>query len=313
MMTGFEKYTKKTRRAIFLEDMEQVVPWGELSALIEPHYPKPGNGRPPVGVERMLRIYFLQQWFNLSDPAVEEALYDSAVMRQFVGIDLGQEPVPDETTVCKFRHLLEKHQLGEQILGTVNLHLQARGVRITTGTIVDATILHAPTSTKNREQQRDPEMHQTKKGNQWYFGMKAHVGVDSKTKIIHTAVATAANVADSTMLADLLHGEETRVWGDQAYRGQTEIIKQYAPQAQDHTHRRYRYKNGIDESERAKNRTKSSVRSKVEHVFQVMKLKFGFVKLRYRGLKKNGHQLFVVCALVNLFLSRKKVLQGARA
>ena len=313
MMTGFEKYTKKTRRAIFLEDMEQVVPWGELSALIEPHYPKPGNGRPPVGVERMLRIYFLQQWFNLSDPAVEEALYDSAVMRQFVGIDLGQEPVPDETTVCKFRHLLEKHQLGEQILGTVNLHLQARGVRITTGTIVDATILHAPTSTKNREQQRDPEMHQTKKGNQWYFGMKAHVGVDSKTKIIHTAVATAANVADSTMLADLLHGEETRVWGDQAYRGQTEVIKQCAPQAQDHTHRRYRYKNGIDESERAKNRTKSSVRSKVEHVFQVMKLKFGFVKLRYRGLKKNGHQLFVVCALVNLFLSRKKVLQGARA
>jgi len=209
--------------------------------------------------------------------------------------------------------LLEKHELGEQILGTVNLHLQTRGVRITTGTIVDATILHAPTSTKNREQQRDPEMHQTKKGNQWYFGMKAHVGVDSKTKIIHTAVATAANVADSTMLADLLHGEETRVWGDQAYRGQTEIIKQYAPQAQDHTHRRYRYKNGIDESERAKNRTKSSVRSKVEHVFQVMKLKFGFVKLRYRGLKKNGHQLFVVCALVNLFLSRKKVLQGARA
>jgi len=313
MMTGFEKYTKKTRRAIFLEDMEQVVPWGELSALIEPHYPKPGNGRPPVGVERMLRIYFLQQWFNLSDPAVEEALYDSAVMRQFVGIDLGQEPVPDETTVCKFRHLLEKHQLGEQILGTVNLHLQTRGVRITTGTIVDATILHAPTSTKNREQQRDPEMHQTKKGNQWYFGMKAHVGVDNKTKIIHTAVATAANVADSTMLADLLHGEETRVWGDQAYRGQTEVIKQCAPQAQDHTHRRYRYKNGIDESERAKNRTKSSVRSKVEHVFQVMKLKFGFVRLRYRGLKKNGHQLFVICALVNVFLSRKKVLQGARA
>jgi len=313
MMTGFEKYTRKTRRAMFLEDMEQVVPWRELSALIEPHYPKPGNGRPPVGVERMLRIYFLQQWFNLSDPAVEEALYDSAVMRQFVGIDLGQEPVPDETTVCKFRHLLEKHQLGEQILGTVNLHLQARGVRITTGTIVDATILHAPTSTKNREQQRDPEMHQTKKGNQWYFGMKAHVGVDSKTKIIHTAVATAANVADSTILADLLHGEETRVWGDQAYRGQTEIIKQYAPQAQDHTHRRYRYKNGIDESERAKNRTKSSVRSKVEHVFQVMKLKFGFVRLRYRGLKKNGHQLFVICALVNVFLSRKKVLQGARA
>src|SRR6059036_3055903 len=283
MMTGFEQYTRKTRRAIFLEEMEQVVPWRELCALVEPHYPKPGNGRPPVGVERMLRIYFLQQWFNLSDPAVEEALYDSAVMRQFVGIDLGCEPAPDETTVCKFRHLLEEHQLGEQILGQVNLHLQAHGVRITTGTIVDATILHAPTSTKNREQQRDPEMPQTKKGKQWYFGMKAHVGVDSKTKIIHTAVATAANVADSVVLPDLLHGEETRVWGDQAYRGQSEVIRECAPQAQDCTHRRYRYKDRIDEVERAKNRTKSTVRSKVEHVFGVMKLKFGFVKLRYRG------------------------------
>jgi len=313
MMTGFERYTKKTRRAIFLEEMEQVVPWRELCALIEPHYPKPGNGRPPVGVERMLRIYFLQQWFNLSDPAVEETLYDSAVMRQFVGIDLGHEPVPDETTACKFRHLLEEHQLGEQILGTVNLHLQAQGVRITTGTIVDATILHAPSSTKNREQQRDPEMHQTKKGNQWFFGMKAHVGVDSKTKIIHTAVATAANVADSTVLADLLHGEETRVWGDQAYKGQSHVIKECAPGAQDHTHRRYRYKNGIDEQERAKNRTKSSVRSKVEHVFQVMKLQFGFVKLRYRGLKKNAHRLFVTCALVNLFLSRRKLLLRTNA
>ena len=312
-MNGFERYTKKTRRQIFLEEMEGVVPWRELCALVEPHYPKPGNGRPPVGVERMLRIYFLQQWFNLSDPAVEEALYDSAVMRQFVGIDLGHEPVPDETTACKFRHLLEEHQLGEQILGTVNLHLQAQGVRITTGTIVDATILHAPSSTKNREQQRDPEMHQTKKGNAWYFGMKAHVGVDSKTKIIHTAVATAANVADSTVLSDLLHGEETRVWGDQAYKGQSHVIKECAPGAQDHTHRRYRYKNEIDELERAKNRTKSSVRSKVEHVFQVMKLQFGFVKLRYRGLKKNAHRLFVTCALVNLFLSRRKLLLTAGA
>jgi IS5 family transposase len=310
-MNGFERYTRKTRRQVFLEEMEQVVPWRELCALIEPHYPKPGNGRPPVGVERMLRIYFLQQWFNLSDPAVEEALYDSPLMRQFVGIDLGQEPAPDETTVCKFRHLLEEHRLGEKILGRVNLHLQARGVRITTGTIVDATILHAPASTKNREQQRDPEMHQTKKGNQWYFGMKAHVGVDSKTKIIHTAVATAANVADSTVLPDLLHGEETRIWGDQAYRGQTKVIQESAPQAQDHIHRRYRYKNGIDEQERAKNRTKSSVRSKVEHVFQVMKLKFGFVKLRYRGLKKNAHQLFVICGLVNLFLSRRKLVRAS--
>jgi len=219
MITGFERYTKKTRRAIFLEEMEQVVPWAKLCALIEPHYPKPGNGRRPKELEKMLRIYFLQQWFNLADPAVEEALYDSATLRQFANIDLGAEPVPDETTVCKFRHLLEEHNLGEEILGTVNLHLQAKGVRITTGTIVDATLIHAPSSTKNRDQSRDPEMHQTRKGKQWYFGMKAHVGVDSKTKIIHTAVATAANVSDVAILPDLLHGEETRVWGGRRLSG----------------------------------------------------------------------------------------------
>ncbi len=313
MMSGFERYTKKTKRALFLEEMEQVVPWCELCALIEPSYPKPGNGRPPVGVERMLRIYFLQQWFNLSDPAVEEALYDSVLMRQFAGIDLGQEPVPDETTVCKFRHLLEEHDLGGAMLETVNLHLQQKGVRITTGTIVDATIIHAPSSTKNREQQRDPEMHQTRKGKQWYFGMKAHVGVDSKTKMIHSAVVTAANVADARVLPDLLHGEETRVWGDQGYLGQTEVIHECAPQARDCTHRRYRYKTWIDEVQRAKNRTKSKVRSKVEHVFQILKLKFGFVKVRYRGLKKNGNRLFAACALVNLFTARKKLLRWVAA
>jgi IS5 family transposase len=312
MMTGFERYTKKTRRAIFLEEMEQVVPWAKLCGLIEPHYPKPGNGRRPKELEKMLRIYFLQQWFNLADPAVEEALYDSASLRQFAGIDLGGEPVPDETTVCKFRHLLEEHHLGEEILGTVNLHLQAKGVRITTGTMVDATIIHAPSSSKNRDQSRDPEMHQTRKGKQWYFGMKAHVGVDSKTKIIHTAVATAANVSDVAILPDLLHGEETRVWGDGAYQGQTEVIREGAPRAQDYTQRRCRYKGQIvDEVAWAKNRTKSKVRAKVEHVFQVMKLKFGFVKVRYRGLKKNAHRLFVTCALVNLFVSRNKLLLAA--
>src|SRR5476649_1279011 len=311
MMTGFEQYTRKTRRAIFLEEMEQVVPWRKLCGLVEPHYPKPGNGRPPVGVERMLRIYFLQQWFNLSDPGVEEALYDSAVMRQFAGIDLGREPAPDETTVCKFRHLLEQHQLGGEMLETVNLHLQSKGVRITHGTIVDATIIAAPSSTKNREQQRDPEMHQTKKGNQWYFGMKAHVGVDSKTKLIHTALVTPAHVADATVLPELLHGEETRVWGDQAYRGQTDVIRECAPRAQDCTHRRYRFKYYTDEAEREKNRVKSTVRSKVEHVFGVMKLKFGFVKVRYRGIAKNANRLFATCALVNLFLARKKLLYSA--
>ena len=309
MMSGFERYTKKTKRALLLEEMEQAVPWRELCALIEPYYPKTGNGRPPVGVERMLRIYFLQQWFNLSDPAVEEALYDSVLMRQFAGIDLGQEPVRDETTVCKFRHLLEEHARGGAMLETVNLHLQSKGVRIQTGTIVDATIIHAPSSTKNREEKRDPEMHQTKKGKQWYFGMKAHVGVDSKTKIIHSAVVTAANVADAKVLPALLHGEETRVWGDQGYLGQTGVIHQCAPQARDCTHRRYRYKTWIDEVQRAKNRTKSKVRSKVEHVFQILKLKFGFVKVRYRGLKKNGNRLFAACALVNLFTARKKLLR----
>ena len=308
MMTGFEKYGKKTRRAEFLEEMEQVVPWARLGGLVEPYYPKAGNGRPPVGVERMLRIYFLQQWFNLSDPAVEEALYDSAVMRQFAGIDLGREPVPDETTVCKFRHLLEEHQLGGEMLQAVNRHLEGKGVRITTGTIVDATIIHAPSSTKNREQKRDEEMHQTKKGNQWYFGMKAHVGVDSKTKLIHSVVATPANVADATVLPALLHGQETRVWGDQAYRGQTEVIHACAPNAKDFTNRRYRYQDQIDERERRKNRVKSKVRSKVEHVFGVMKLKFGFVKVRYRGLAKNAHRLFVTSALVNLFRTRQRLL-----
>ena len=297
MMTGFERYTKQTRRAVFLEEMEWVVPWGELGALIEPHYPKPGSGRPPIGVERMLRIYFLQQWFNLSDPAVEEALYDSLVMRQFVGIDLGREPVPDETTVCKFRHLLEEHNLGGEMLETVNLHLQEKGVRITTGTIVDATIIHAPSSTKNRDQQRDPEMHQTKKGKDWYFGMKAHVGVDSKN--IHSAVVTPANVADSVVLPELLHGEETRVWGDGAYQGQRQIIHQSAPRARDCTQRRCRYKDHIDEVERAKNRTKSRVRSRVEHVFGVM------------WMRKNANRLFATCALVNLFVVRKQLLRLA--
>ena len=311
--TGFERYTKKTRRAQFLEEMEQVVPWRELTALIAPVYPKAGNGRRPVGFERMLRIYFLQQWFNLSDPAVEEALYDSPVMRQFAGIDLGNEPVPDETTVCKFRHLLEEHRLGGEILETVNVYLQQRGVRISTGTIVDATIINAPSSTKNQQQERDPEMHQTRKGKQWYYGMKAHVGVDSKTKMVHTVVATAAHVADSTVLPELLHGEETHVWGDQAYRGQTDVIHQCSPQAKDCTNKRYRYKDRIDEVEREKNRTKSKVRSKVEHVFAVLKLKFGFVKVRYRGLAKNANRLFAAFALVNLFMARNKLLRATVA
>ena len=216
-LTGFDRYGKTTRRAQFLADMDQIIPWAELAAAVETAYPKVSaqGGRPPIALERMLRIYFLQLWFNLSDPAVEEAMYDSMAMRGFVGIDLGVEGAPDETTVCKFRHLLERHQLGKTLLTAVNDHLQRSGIKITKGTIVDATIIGAPSSTKNREEKRDPEMHQTAKGQQWYFGMKMHVGVDSKTKLIHTVKVSAANVHDRDALPYLLHGKETRVWGDQ--------------------------------------------------------------------------------------------------
>ena len=308
--TGFERYGKTTRRAAFLSEMERVVPWADMCGLIAPFYPKPGNGRPPYGLERMLRIYFLQQWFNLSDPGVEEALYNSAVMRDFAGIDLGREAAPDETTICRFRHLLEAHDLGRRLFEEAHRHLEANGLKVSTGTIVDATIIHAPSSTKNASKMRDPEMHQTRKGNQWYFGMKAHIGVDSKTKIIHSAAATAANVADCRLLPDLLHGEETRVWGDQAYRGQRNVIVEHAPRAQDFTNRRYRQKGVVNENERAKNRTKSKVRAKVEHAFFVIKQVFGFARVRYRGLDKNAHRLFVTCALANLYMARRHLLRA---
>jgi len=309
---GLERFGRQTRRAEFLSQMERVVPWAELEALIEPHYPKAGNGRPPVGLERMLRIYFLQQWFNLSDPAVEDALYDSLTMRSFVGIDLGREPAPDETTVCKFRHLLERHGLGRKMLTAVNGHLERHGLKIGTGTIVDATIVHAPSSTKNRQQRRDPEMHQTKKGNQWYFGMKAHVGVDAGTKLIHAAEVTAANVADNRMLADLLHGEETEVWGDQAYRGKTEVIVARAPKAVDRTHRQYRTRLVCYPAIREENRVKSKTRSRVEHIYALIKLKFGFTKVRYRGLEKNRNRLLGLCALTNLLTARDHLLAVAK-
>ena len=306
---GFDKYAKTTRRAAFLAEMERVVPWAELCALVEPVYPKPGNGRPPVGLERMLRIYFLQHWFNLSDPAVEEALYDSSAMRAFVGIDLGCEPVPDETTVCKFRHLLESHELGRGLFEQVARHLQARGLKVASGTIVDATIINAPSSTKNQSGERDPEMKQTKKGNQWYFGMKAHIGVDSKTKLIHSVVATPANVHDSQVLGHLLHGAETRVWGDSAYVGQTEVIRRVAPKARDFTQAKASRNQALSDVERAKNRNKSKVRAKGEHPFLVIKRLFGFAKVCYRGIAKNANRLFVACALANLFMVRRTLLR----
>ena len=310
---SFERYRKTTRRETFLAEMDRVVPWRDLCALIEPVYPKAGNGRPPIGVERMLRLYFLQQWFNLSDPAVEEALYESLSMRRFVGIDLGAEPAPDETTVCRFRHLLETNDLGRRLFEEVHRHLESKGLKVFTGTIVDATIINAPSSTKNAKKARDPAMHQTRKGNQWYFGMKAHVGIDSRTKIIHAVVATAANVADSVVLPDLLHGEETRVYGDQAYRGQREAIRAHAPKAKDFTNRRYRHRGVVDEIERARNRTKSKVRARVEHAIGVVKRVFGFVKVRYRGLEKNAHRLFVTCALANIYIARRHLMRWQRA
>jgi len=305
MAAGFEKHAKRTRRAEFLSQMEVVVPWRDLVAEIEPFYPKAGQGRPPVGVERMLRMYFLQQWFNLADPALEDALYDSNAMRHFVGIDLGREPVPDETTVCKFRHLLERHGLGAKILVRVNGYLENRGVKIGTGTIVDATLIEAPSSTKNKSGKRDPEMHQTRKGNQWHFGMKAHVGVDAETKLVHTVAATAANVADSKMLPELLHGGETAVWGDQAYQGQQAVLAERAPKAEDRTCRRWRSKLHVWPEVREANRLKSKVRSRVEHVFKTLKLNFAFTKVRYRGLQKNLHRLQVCFALVNLVTAQK--------
>jgi len=305
---GFEKYRKPTRREQFLNEMDQIIPWAELSAVIEPFYPKgEGRGRPPVGIERMLRIHFLQHWFNLSDPAVEEALYDSRAMRRFVGIDLGREPAPDETTICKFRHLLERHNLGDRLFSLIAEYLQENGLKVSTGTIVDATIISAPSSTKNKEGKRDPEMHQTKKGNQWYFGMKAHIGVDSRTKLIHSVAATAANVHDSQLLPDLLHGGETRIWGDSAYCGQGEVIRAHAPQAMDFTNKKGSRFQPLTDSERAKNRTKSRVRAKVEHPFLILKRVFGFNKVRYRGLDKNANWLFVACGLVNVYMARRRL------
>jgi IS5 family transposase len=307
---GFEKFRKQTRKEQFLDEMEVIIPWQDLTQAIEPFYPQPeGAGRRPIGIERMLRVHFLQHWFNLSDPAVEEALYDSRALRQFVGIDLGREPVPDETTVCKFRHLMEQHNLGDQLFHLVNQYLSENGMKVARGTIVDASIIHAPSSTKNQKKQRDPEMHQTRKGNQWYFGMKAHIGVDSNTKLIHSVVATAANVHDSQILGDLLHGKETRVWGDSAYTGQQNVLAEKAPHAKDFTQAKGCRNRQLTEQDRASNRHKSRVRAKVEHQFGVIKRQFGFNKVRYRGLAKNAHRLFVACALSNLVMAKKALMK----
>lgn len=300
--TGFEKHARPTKKAEFLGRMATLVPWAEFCALVEPHYPKAGNGRPPIGLERMLRMYFLANWFNLADEACEDALYDVPVFREFCRIDLGRERVPDATTLLNFRHLLEEHQLGAAMFAKVGELLLGNGVKLSGGTIVDATLIAAPPSTKNREKARDPEMHQTKKGNEWHFGMKLHVAADSKTGLIHSASVTAANVHDSHQVPKLLHGRETRFYGDCAYRGkaQRQRLKEIAPRAKDFTNKRgYRHA-PLTEADRETNRRKSSIRAKIEHPFLIVKRLWGFAKVRYRGLAKNANRAFAMLALANL-------------
>jgi IS5 family transposase len=309
---GFERHRKPTRRDAFLETMNRVVPWDALCAVVEPYYPKKGNGRPPIGLERMLRIHFLQHWFNLADLACEEALYDSASLRRFAGIDLGSEPVPDATTLLKFRRLLEQHKLAERLFAEVGRVLQGSGMTLKTGTIVDATIIAAPSSTKNADRQRDPEMHQTRKGKQWYFGMKLHIGVDSQSGLAHSAVVTPANIHDKHPLPDLLHGQERRVYGDSAYTSQKELIQGKAPKAKDFTNERVRKAGQVDEVKRAKNRSKSKIRARVEHVFAVVKRLWGFSKVRYRGLAKNASRAFTALALANIYLARHRLMAPVR-
>ncbi len=306
---------KVTRREKFLAEMEAVVPWARLIALIEPHYPKGKRGRPPMGIERMLRIYFLQQWYGLADEALEDALYDSQALRLFAGIDLGTEPVPDATTLLKFRHLLEEHQLTEAIFGAVKALLEERQLLMKEGTLVDATIIAAPSSTKNAKKQRDPEMHQTKKGNEWHFGMKAHIGSDAHSGYVHTVLGTAANVADVACASRAVHGEEKVAYVDAGYIGiekRPEVLAAH-PQiqwlvAQKRSKVKALPEGPIKELTQQLERCKAQVRAKVEHAFQVVKNLFGHRKVRYRGLAKNTAQLHTLFALANLVLDKRKLL-----
>ena len=305
---SFERPHRATRREQFLQQMESVVPWKELTDVIAPSYPVAGNGRAPISLERMLRIYFLQQWFDLSDPTMEEALYDIRSMQRFIGLDLGTERAPDETTICKFRHLIEENTLGQSLFEQVNQYLRRQGFAVTTGTIVDATILPASSSTKNAGRKLDPEMASTQKGGHWYYGMKGHVGVDATTKLIHSVVVTAANVHDSQVIGDLLHGNETRVWGDKAYTGQAAAIHAKAPKARDWTLKKSHRNRALTARQKETNRIRSKTRARVEHVFGTMKHIFHFRRVRYHGLKKNANRFVVTCALVNLFTVRKRLL-----
>jgi len=310
---NFEQFRRPTRRDLFLKTMDKIVPWDELCAVVQPHYPKGEGGRPPIGLERMLRMLFVQHWFNLADEACEEALYDSASLRSFVGIDLGRERVPDGTTLLRFRRLLEQHQLGHALFAKVGEVLQGQGMKVGTGTIVDATIISAPSSTKNREKKRDPEMRSVGKGKNYFFGMKLHIGVDSHWGLAHSAVVTAANVHDKHPLPHLLHGGEFKMYGDCAYAGQQGVIEAKAPLAEDCTNQRVRRVKGVaDEKQRSSNREKSRIRARVEHVFAIIKRQWGFSKVRYRGLHKNATRAFTALALANIYMSRGLLLAQVR-
>jgi IS5 family transposase len=302
---------KKTRREVFLEEMELVVPWKALLKLIEPFYPVAGRGRRPYPLESILRVHLMQNWFALSDPAMEEALYEIASLRSFSRLSLN-EPIPDETTILNLRHLLEENDLAEDILKLVNAHLARKGLLLKRGSIVDATIIAAPSSTKNSSGERDPEMHQTKKGNQWHFGMKAHIAVDADSGLVHTVTTTAANEADVEQVADLLHGKEQQVWADSGYRGANERVQR--KDLQWHIAARPSDIAKLPEG-RAKTRLqkqehgKASVRAKVEHPFRVIKRQFGLAKVRFRGLHKNTAHVITLFALSNLWMARHQLIK----
>ncbi|MBK6747113.1 IS5 family transposase [Ottowia sp.] len=306
--------SKRTRKREFLESMERVVPWGDLVSLIEPYAPESGRrGQQPFAVEAMLRIHFMQQWFNLSDPAMEEALHDVPVFRDFAGLTNWADALPSESSILRFRHLLERHKLAEQILATVNGLLSAKGLLLKSGTVVDATLIAAPSSTKNRDGGRDPEMHQSKKGQQWYFGMKAHIGVDAESGLVHTVQGTAGNVNDVVQANSLLHGEETVVFTDAGYQG-ADKRPDATPGVTWHVAMRPGKRRALDPENSPADalldkieRLKAGVRAKVEHPFRVIKRQFGHVKVRYRGLKKNTAQLKTLFALSNLWMVRQKV------
>jgi IS5 family transposase len=298
---------KRTKREVFLDEMDDVVPWVRLSALIAPHYPKVGNGRRPYPLETMLRIYFLQQWYQLSDPGAEEALYDIQSMRAFAGLELGRDAVPDETTILNFRHLLERHELTKALFEAVSEHLEDKGALLRGGTIMDATLIAASPSTKNKSGKRDPEMSQSKKGNQWYFGMKAHVGVDARSGLVHTAGVTTGKTHDAKVMDNLIREDDRAVFADKGYVNENK--KRAARRAGVYWGVKDQRKPGrqLSSSQRKRNRRNGSVRAKVEHIFRVVKCQFGYRKVRYRGITKNGAQVFSLLALANLYLARRRL------